>query len=275
MFDRIRPRLSFANCVSMLALFIALGGTSYAVARNSIGSAQLRNNDVRTADLRNNDVRGKDIRDATVESVDVKDGALKLGDFAPGQVPAGAQGSAGAQGAPGAAGPAGVAGVAGADGSPDTAAQVLTKVKTVDGSGSGLDADLLDSKSSADLVPLDSNGTANAVPLKFYSYFMDTTAPLPATRFNFGQVAIETNATAGQFKICGDTANPGSTWQWVLYLNGARTTGTVAGNACTAAVDAGIGGEFRVTVRRSIIFGVHSGDGPTNENYNLYGFGQL
>jgi hypothetical protein len=30
-----------------------------------------------------------------------------------------------------------------------------------------------------------------------------------------------------------------------------------------------------VTMRRSIVFGVHSGDSTTNENYNVYGFGQL
>lgn len=68
----------------------------------------------------------------------------------------GPQGPAGNDGATGATGPQGPAGDDGADGatgatgpqgpagSPDTAAQVLTKVKTVDGSGSGLDADLLD-----------------------------------------------------------------------------------------------------------------------------------
>jgi hypothetical protein len=279
-FDRIRSRLSFANCVSMLALFIALGGTSYAVATNSIGSAQLINNSVRTADLRNNDIRGKDIRDATLESADVKDGALKAADFAAGQIPAGAAGVQGPQGATGAAGAAGVNGAAGlvgpagADGSPDTAAEVLTKLKTVDGSGSGLDADLLDGKNAADLVGLDSNADPNNndVPLRFYSYYMGTTG---TARYDFGQVAIEAGGIAGQFKICGDTGGV-TAWPWVLYLNGVRTSGTVAGNACTAAVDAGVGGDFQVSIRRSIIFGVHAGDpAALAENYNVYGFGQL
>ncbi|WP_326845241.1 tail fiber domain-containing protein [Thalassobacter stenotrophicus] len=52
--------------------------------------------------------------------------------------PTGARGLTGANGATGARGPAG------ANGSPDTAAQVRDKLKTVDGSGSGIDADLLD-----------------------------------------------------------------------------------------------------------------------------------
>ena len=53
----------------------------------------------------------------------------------------------GPQGSTGSTGPQGTTGATGAtgpQGSPDTAAQVLTKIKTVDGSGSGLDADLLD-----------------------------------------------------------------------------------------------------------------------------------
>ena len=59
-------------------------------------------------------------------------------------------GSTGATGPTGPAGPTGPTGAtgpqgpAGADGSPDTAAQVLAKLVTVDGAGSGLDADLLD-----------------------------------------------------------------------------------------------------------------------------------
>jgi len=53
----------------------------------------------------------------------------------------GATGPTGPQGPTGATGPQGPAG---ADGSPDTAAQVLAKLVTVDGAGSGIDADLLD-----------------------------------------------------------------------------------------------------------------------------------
>ena len=44
-----RPRLAIANVMSTRAGFIALGGTSYAVARNSIRSAQLKRNAVMSA----------------------------------------------------------------------------------------------------------------------------------------------------------------------------------------------------------------------------------
>ncbi|RPI39295.1 MAG: hypothetical protein EHM67_10350 [Hyphomicrobiaceae bacterium] len=63
--------------------------------------------------------------------------------------PPGPQGEQGIQGLTGAQGPMGPQGLPGADGSPDTAAQVLAKLITVDGAGSGLDADLLDGQSSA------------------------------------------------------------------------------------------------------------------------------
>ena len=63
-----------------------------------------------------------------------------------GGAPAGAKGDTGTAGEPGAAGPAGATG---ASGSPDTDQQVLAKLLGVDGSGSGLDADLLDGLSAS------------------------------------------------------------------------------------------------------------------------------
>ena len=60
------------------------------------------------------------------------------------QGPSGSQGPAGPTGPTGATGSQGPQGPAGADGSPDTAAQVLAKLVTVDGPGSGLNADKLD-----------------------------------------------------------------------------------------------------------------------------------
>jgi hypothetical protein len=69
----------------------------------------------------------------------------------------GATGAAGADGATGSTGSTGAQGATGPAGSPDTSAQVLTKIKAVDGSGSGLDADLLDGKNSS------SSGGANKI----------------------------------------------------------------------------------------------------------------
>lgn len=69
---RIRARLTFANVVACIALFVALGGVSYAalkLPKNSVGSKQLK--------------RG------AVTSAKVKDHSLKLRDFKAGQLPQG------------------------------------------------------------------------------------------------------------------------------------------------------------------------------------------
>jgi len=61
--------------VSLVALFVSLGGISYAAA--TIGSAQIKNNSVQSKDIRNDNIRGKDIRTGTLGSSDVKDKSLK------------------------------------------------------------------------------------------------------------------------------------------------------------------------------------------------------
>jgi hypothetical protein len=92
-------RLSYANVVASLALFLALGGVGYAATQlpnNSVGTPQLKANAVTT---------GK-----------VKNGTLLEKDFKPGQIPAGAKGDAGATGAAGPAGAQGPMGDTGAKG---------------------------------------------------------------------------------------------------------------------------------------------------------------
>ena len=89
---RLRPRLSYANVTATLALFIALGGSSYAalqLPKASVGAKQLKKN--------------------AVSSPKVKPGSLLASDFRRSQRaklrgqrgPEGAQGPAGAQGIPG------------------------------------------------------------------------------------------------------------------------------------------------------------------------------
>jgi hypothetical protein len=69
-----RKRLSYSNVTATAALFIALGGTSYAVIR--IDSGDVVDNSLRSADLRNNSVRGRDIRDRTLHGRDVRPNGL-------------------------------------------------------------------------------------------------------------------------------------------------------------------------------------------------------
>lgn len=92
----LRKRLTFSNVIALLALFIALGGTSYAVTalpKNSVGTQQLKKN--------------------AVTGVKVKNGSLSSADFAAGTLLKGDTGASGATGATGATGPQGATGAAG------------------------------------------------------------------------------------------------------------------------------------------------------------------
>jgi hypothetical protein len=107
MLGRIRSRLTFANTVSLLALFVALGGSGYAalqIPRNSVGGAQLKANAVTSTKVRNGSLLSRDFRA----------GELRAG-------PTGAKGDRGITGAPGATGPTGPTGPTGANGADGTA----------------------------------------------------------------------------------------------------------------------------------------------------------
>jgi hypothetical protein len=130
--------------VGLLALFVALGGP--AAADEVVARASKL---ITGADVKDHSLTDKDLSAATLRKLRGAQGdAGPAG--APGAAgPAGTQGAAGPAGAQGSAGPAGAAGGAGErgptgpSGSPDSPADVLAKIKTVDGAGSGLDADRL------------------------------------------------------------------------------------------------------------------------------------
>jgi hypothetical protein len=72
--SRVRPRLSYANVTATLALFVALGGTTYAAAtlpRNSVGSAQIRANAVGSSEIRRSAVTSSEIRDRSISLRDI------------------------------------------------------------------------------------------------------------------------------------------------------------------------------------------------------------
>jgi hypothetical protein len=82
------PKLTYANVTATIALFLSLGGASYAAL--SVGTRQIRNNSVRTQDLRNNDVRSRDIRNRTIVGRDVLSnslGGLQINEATLGRVP--------------------------------------------------------------------------------------------------------------------------------------------------------------------------------------------
>ena len=72
---RTRSHLA-RNAIAYLALFVALGGTSYGLAAGSIDSREIKNNTIRTRDLRNNEVRSRDIRNRTIVGRDLLSNSL-------------------------------------------------------------------------------------------------------------------------------------------------------------------------------------------------------
>ena len=156
MLIRLRNGLTYANVMATIAVFIALGGSSYAAVT-----------------LQRNSVKARHIAANAVSSPKVLDGSLLLRDFKPGQLVNGApgpQGSTGPAGPAGAQGPQGLQGLQGlqgpkgdpgTSGSPDTPSQVLAKLLQVDGAGSALDADLIDGLNAS---ALQRRGTTTSCP---------------------------------------------------------------------------------------------------------------
>lgn len=120
---RLRPRLTYANVIATLALFLAVsGGAAYAASqlgKNAVGTRQLKKNAV------------------TAEKV--KDGSLLRRDFKVGELPTGERG---AQGAPGAAGATEVVVRYGTEGKPKAGEEDLSIATCLSGetvTGGGFD----------------------------------------------------------------------------------------------------------------------------------------
>ena len=89
-----RKHLTFANVMSVIAVFIALGGASYAAVnlpKNSVGTKQLKGKSVGT----------KQLKASAVKSNKVKDFSLRASDFRKGEIPSGPTGPMGLQGVTG------------------------------------------------------------------------------------------------------------------------------------------------------------------------------
>jgi hypothetical protein len=84
--SKLRPRLTYANVVSTLCLFIVLGGGAYAAST------------ITGKNVKNSSLTGRDIRNSSLTTGDVKNRSLLAKDFRTGQLPAGAQGPQGPQG---------------------------------------------------------------------------------------------------------------------------------------------------------------------------------
>jgi hypothetical protein len=103
-FSRFRKRLTFANVTSMIALFVALGGTSYAAATlpsnsvgkgqiranavgkseaapNSIGKAEVSTSSIGRSEIATNGVAASEIKANAIDTDEIADGGLQAADL--------------------------------------------------------------------------------------------------------------------------------------------------------------------------------------------------
>ena len=109
MISAFRSRLTYANVVATFALFLALGGSSYA-------AISLSKNSVKSKHIAKGAVKRSDIGKNAVNSSKVAAASLLAADFAPGQLPNGPKGAKGDTGDKGDKGDTGDPGQAGAPG---------------------------------------------------------------------------------------------------------------------------------------------------------------
>jgi hypothetical protein len=72
-----------ATVISCLALFLALTGSAFAVAKNTVRSAQIVDGTVRTVDLRDNAVAAGKIAPNAVDTTEIAENGVESSDVAP------------------------------------------------------------------------------------------------------------------------------------------------------------------------------------------------
>jgi hypothetical protein len=112
LFDRLRPRLTYANVVATLALFIALGGSAVA-ASGLLTGKDIKDGSLTGADVATNSIGTKDVAGLKAKDFLASERAKLKG-------PTGAQGGKGDQGIQGLQGPTGAEGPTGPTGSDGT-----------------------------------------------------------------------------------------------------------------------------------------------------------
>ena len=82
---QLRKRLTYANVMSSIAVFLVLGGATAIAAgqlgKNSVGKKQLKANSVTTAKIKKNAVTGAKIKNGAVNGAKVQDGSLSGSDI--------------------------------------------------------------------------------------------------------------------------------------------------------------------------------------------------
>ena len=78
MVRKLRGRLTYANVMSSIAVFMAMSGVAWAAAlpKNSVGTTQLKSNSVTSAKIKTGQVASSDVKDKALVGADVRDNTL-------------------------------------------------------------------------------------------------------------------------------------------------------------------------------------------------------
>jgi hypothetical protein len=74
MLTRLRSRLKFANVISVIALFVALGGGAYAAA--SVDSRDIEDDSIKSKDIKDEKLKNKDFKADTLKGEKVDESSL-------------------------------------------------------------------------------------------------------------------------------------------------------------------------------------------------------
>ncbi|MBI2690684.1 MAG: hypothetical protein HYX29_01875 [Solirubrobacterales bacterium] len=161
---RVRSRLSYANIIATMALFIALGGVSWAAVKlpkNSVTTKTIKRSAVTSQKIKNKTIVGADVKSNTLTGTQINESTLTIPSV----------------------------GFATSAGTAATAADTFSVVKSTRSSATNADEDI--ARAAATEVPLVSHGNVSL----YAKCFIDTTAN--ATHF---EVIARTNTNGAIFQ---------------------------------------------------------------------------
>jgi hypothetical protein len=88
MLQALRSKLTYANVMATIAVFIALGAGAYAagIGRDDVKSRHIKDGAVKSQDLRDGEVKSADVGDGEIGSADIGNDQVGSGDIGEGQV---------------------------------------------------------------------------------------------------------------------------------------------------------------------------------------------
>ena len=77
MLPKLRDRLTYANVMATLAMFVALGGGAYALSTDSVKSKHIVDDQVKSKDVKDGDLTGEDVAPASLTGTELDEATLE------------------------------------------------------------------------------------------------------------------------------------------------------------------------------------------------------